>query len=188
MIHPANPEKSCKSCAKKRARTITSVLEAEKKRVQLAILAATILLASLFTSVELIFLASVELVVFIEIPLASLLLTTGLLAALWISSWCLLALTGVLALTSFTHVAEIVVLHSVICHVNYSSQCSMVNDRSSTTFVSGLLLATGNQFNTRAKCEGVHYWDLWLNVATRRVVKQYGVEMKSYTRVLLFLQ
>jgi len=97
------------------------VLKAERREFRLAILATTILSAGLFAGIQI--LATFKFVV-VQTSLSPS-LTTCLLATLWISSWCLLtlalalALTVVLSLALATHVPEIVVLHSVICHVHY---------------------------------------------------------------------
>jgi hypothetical protein len=93
----------------------------KEESLKLTILAATILCAGLFAGIEI--LAFVQIVVVVHTSLATS-LTTRLLATLWVSSWCLLALTEVLTLSLAlslalaTHVSEIVVLHSVICHVD----------------------------------------------------------------------
>jgi len=97
---------------------ISSVLEAEKKRVQLAILTTASHARSLSgrSTAELVIVINVSRILLLAL-LASL-LATLLTALLRVSSWCLLALflTVVLTFTSLTHVSEIVVLHSVICH------------------------------------------------------------------------
>jgi hypothetical protein len=94
------------------------------------------------------------------LALLATLLATLLTALLRVSSWCLLALflTVVLTFTSLTHVSEIVVLHSVICH-----GCLLlplfVNDydRSSTTSFSGQFNSHRELFNERANLKIAGY-------------------------------
>jgi hypothetical protein len=94
----------------------------KEESLKLTILATTILCAGLFAGIEI--LAFVQIVVVVVHTSLATSLTTRLLATLWVSSWCLLALTEVLTLSLAlslalaTHVSEIVVLHSVICHVD----------------------------------------------------------------------
>src|SRR5262245_39858201 len=98
---------------------ITSVLEAEKKRVQLAILTTASHARSLSggTTAELFIVVNVSRFLLAALLAASVLPT--LLTTLLAASRCSLALAVavILTFTGPTHVSsKIVVLHSVICH------------------------------------------------------------------------
>jgi hypothetical protein len=85
----------------------------KRREIQLPILAATILAAALVAG------TAIHLFV-IEIAVPATLLSTGLSSSLLIfriPTWCLLAVVFLIAARR-THISlEIVVLHSVICHI-----------------------------------------------------------------------
>jgi hypothetical protein len=118
LLHPA----PAYLCAKKEHGPCGPCSKQKRREFQLAILATTILSAGLCAGIQI--LATVKFVVVHTFLATS--LTTCLLAALWISSWCLLAVALSLALTIVlalaTHVPELVILHSVVCHGKYPSQ------------------------------------------------------------------
>jgi hypothetical protein len=116
---------------------LNPVILSKKESYQLTILAATTLAHALSTTAKLIVIVQVFVWVFLLATLLAALLTTSLLttllttllarlAALRITSRRLLA--EILAFALSTHIPlEIIVFHSVICHLSFSPLCPIVN-------------------------------------------------------------